>query len=114
VKPLTPKHQAIVIVTGSSLAVFIVMGGLLLVPRHTIIVLTIAAIVIGCAAMIVVPGLVAAERRRRWSKGEGTGADDTSAHRGVCTECGWHWRASAEDSACPRCGAPVESAAAAQ
>lgn len=108
-KPLSPKQQAVVTVAGSSLAVFIVMGGLLLVPRHTIIVLTTAAIVIGCAAMLVVPGLVASERRRRWSRGEGTGADDTTAHRGICVECGWHWRASAEDDACPRCAAPVQS-----
>jgi hypothetical protein len=104
---LSPKAQAAIIVAFASLSVLIVVGGLLIVPRHAIVVLTIAAILIGCGALMITPGLVSAERYRRRATGEGTGAHDASTHRGLCAECGWHWRASKGDRACPRCGAAI-------
>jgi predicted RNA-binding Zn-ribbon protein involved in translation (DUF1610 family) len=105
---LSPKSQAIILVSCSALAVLIVMGGLLIVPRHAIVVLTIGAALLGAAGLMLMPGLVSTERARRRVMGEGTGAFDASAHRGVCDECGWHWRATDSDTACPRCGSPVE------
>lgn len=107
---MTPKKQAVTIVASASLAVLIVMGGLLIVPQHAIVVLTTGAIIIGCGATLLVPGLVSKERHQRRAMGEGTGADDASAHRGVCIECGWHWRARPTDTACPRCGVPLQRA----
>lgn len=104
---LSPKTQAIILVSCSALAVLVVMGGLLIVPRHAIIILTTGATLFGGAALILMPGLIAAERDERRIRGEGTGADDASAHRGVCDECGWHWRATRNDQSCPRCGSPV-------
>jgi hypothetical protein len=107
-KPRSPKQQAIIVVASASLAVLVVMGGLLIVPQHAIVVLTTGAVVIGCGATLIVPGLISAERHQRRARGEGTGADDASAHRGLCTECGWHWRARPNDDGCPRCGAPLQ------
>lgn len=108
---ITSKAQAAILVAGSSLAVLVVMAGLLIVPRHAIVVLTIGAAIIGAVALMLMPSLVSTERQRRRARGEGTGAHDGSSHRGLCAECGWHWRATSADTACPRCGAPIQSPA---
>jgi hypothetical protein len=103
----SPKAQAITLTTCATLAILIVVGGLLIVPRHAIVVLTTAAILIGMGAVLVTPGLVSRERYLRAARGEGAGADDGTAQRSVCSECSWHWRAGGEGEVCPRCGAPA-------
>lgn len=107
-KRITPKGQATILVAGSSLAVLLIMAGLLIVPQYAIVILTIGAAIIGGVSLLLMPSLVSTERDRRRARGEGTGAHDASTHRGVCAECGWHWRVSPNDHACPRCGTPIE------
>ncbi|MFI4854617.1 MAG: hypothetical protein ACIAQF_06515 [Phycisphaerales bacterium JB065] len=108
-KRITPKAQATILVAGSSLAVFLVMAGLLIVPKYAIAILTLGAAIIGGVSLLLMPSLVSTERDLRRARGEGTGAHDASTHRGICAECGWHWRVSPNDHACPRCGAPIET-----
>ena len=111
---LTSKTQAAFFVSCAALAVLIVMGGLLIVPRYAIIILTTGAAVFGGGALVLMPGMISTERYRRSALGEGTGAFDASAHRGVCDSCGWHWRGRSTDDACPRCGSPIERVNAAE